>query len=134
MSIWSIFTKSEPSLELDRPTIPTPPPMSASWACPDSAAPAVRIFIEAEAASVRPFAAEAIGALVTHRGRVHNYQRPAGRYSIVDQVGADEIRTYSRSKRADYFRAAVEASAMTEQFFNDGTFVPSNHQELRRAG
>ena len=123
MSVWSIFTKSDPSLEAVRATIPTPPPVSASWACPDSAAPAVRVFIEAEALSVRPFAAEAIGAVVTHRGRAHDYKKPSERYSIIDEAGAANVRSYARGKRADQFRAAVEATALVEQFFNDGTFT-----------
>lgn len=117
MSIWSIFTKSEPSLSLESSnTVPAPPPESCAPAVPTS------MWEQAHQNSVRPFEAEAIGALVTHRGISHAFTKPSERYSLVDAAGANEIRAYARAQRAARFTAMAEANAMVDQFFNDGTF------------
>jgi hypothetical protein len=120
MSIWSLFTKSEPSLELEAGmTIPAPPPESCAPAAP------ISMWERAYQDSVRPFEAEAIGALRTYRGVAHGHQRQVGIYAVRDDVALADVRAYARAKRAALFTAAVEATALTEQFFNDGTFSDS---------
>ena len=157
-SIWSLFDNVIASQELDRPTIPTPAPMpslapvSASWAMPESSAPAVNIIEKADRDSVKPFPSHYVsGGIRTFRGVKHDTRRTDGVYAYLDNEALAETHKLLAAKRVAAFErglAMLEAEKETEQFFNDGTFsnaewtdtVPfsgvraSNHNAVKRVG
>lgn len=98
MSIWNIFTKTTSS-EDQAPAVP------------------VSIFTRIESESIKPFAANLVEGVRTHRAIKHEFRKPSGAYSVVDRG----VVARRRHQRADRFRALLEASSETEQFF-DTTF------------
>lgn len=105
MSIWSLLAQSDSELD----TIPSPPPESAAPPVP------VSMWAKLQCDSIRPFEAETIGALRTHRGIVHGAQRQQGLYSITDESALAEL----RQRKADKFLAMLWADGAANDFFTE---------------
>lgn len=72
---------------------------------------------EVDLSSIRPFAAKAIGSIVTHHGRAHNYIKPNGRFHCVDRDAVNKVAQRIRNRKAEHFKLMVEAEeALTQTF------------------
>jgi len=100
MSIWSLFSQTV-SREV------------ANDECAPPVGVNMNMFDKCEHDSVRPFEAECIVGVVTHRGVKHGFTKPDGSYALHDPRALACI----RQRKADAFIALLEANNATEQYF-----------------
>lgn len=92
------------------------------------------VLSEAELADIKskvPFETPFVGGLQTAHGRLINMPRPNGRFRMIDESSAAEVRKRLRTRRAEEFKLLVEAEDALNEIFNIDPYQATTESGVR---